>query len=199
MPSLFYVRTSIFGSKERTKAVWIHIDTNIFFYKYDEIKNDGMKDNFNMLGWDDDDGEEVEEKLLWLEQQLIEQRDANWIFVVGHHPLIGKCADINHMPRLVELFERYKISGYFAGHAHVLEYQTPKANSTVAYFTSGAGSRTSNGCKGKDWGMPEGTFGFLHATIVKNEMSFEFVNATTIKDKVVYRGKLDGIQNIKVI
>ncbi|RIA84886.1 Metallo-dependent phosphatase-like protein [Glomus cerebriforme] len=188
MPSLFYVRTSIFGNEEKTKVAWIHIDTNLFFYEYDWIQNDGMKNNFNTLGWDNN--KEVEMKLRWIEQQLIEQQDANWIFVAGHHPLIGTCATYYYMPKLIELFESYGVSGYFAGHAHVLEYKSPKPNSPVAYFTSGAASRTSDGCGGKDWGMPEGTFGFLHATITANEMTFSFVNATTTKDKVVYQGKL---------
>ncbi|CAG8574588.1 7827_t:CDS:2 [Funneliformis caledonium] len=188
MPSLFYVRTSVFGNEEKVKVTWIHIDTNLFYYKYDEIKKEGMKEKFGTLGWDDEG--EIEEKLKWVEEQLIDQQDANWIFVVGHHPLIGKCVDNYYMPRLTTLFERYKVSGYFAGHAHTLEYQYPKPNSSVAYFTSGAGSRTSPGCNGKDWGAPEGTFGFLHATIIGNEMNFEFVNATTIKDKIIYQGKL---------
>ncbi|GBB90025.1 hypothetical protein RclHR1_01690010 [Rhizophagus clarus] len=188
MPSLFYVRTNIINGEKKTKVAWIHIDTNIFFYKYDLLKNDQMKNNFDTLGWNDDN--DVENKLRWIEQQLIEQQDADWILATGHHPLIGACVAYNYMPRLVELFERYGVSAYFAGHAHVLEYQTPKPDSPVAYFTSGAASRTSEGCSGKDWGMPEGTFGFLHATIVENEMTFSFVNATTTKDKVVYQGKL---------
>ena len=192
MPSLYYVRNCIVGKEKKVKVTWIHIDTNIFYYKHDEMENEGMKKNFEILGWDNED--EIERKLHWLENQLIEQQDANWIFVVGHHPLIGECADHYYMSRLPILFERYKVSGYFAGHAHVLEYQYPKPKSSVAYFTSGAGSRTSVGCNGRDWGMSEGNFGFLHATIIDKEMTFEFINATTIKDKIVYRGKLTANQ-----
>ncbi|CAG8845092.1 24752_t:CDS:1, partial [Racocetra persica] len=83
------------------------------------------------------------------------------------------------------------VTAYFGGHTHVLEYQSPKQSSPIAIFTSGAGSRSSGGCGGKDWGMPEGTLGFLHAKIESNsdEMSFEFVDATTYNAKVVYQGK----------
>ncbi|CAG8463035.1 2511_t:CDS:2 [Scutellospora calospora] len=79
-------------------------------------------------------------------------------------------------------------------HTHVLEYQYPKPSSPIAIFTSGAGSRSSGGCEGKDWGMPEGTLGFLHAKIESNsdKMSFEFVDATTYKAKIVYQGYINS-------
>ncbi|CAG8724104.1 15779_t:CDS:2, partial [Racocetra fulgida] len=162
LPSLFYVRTSVFGP-EKTKVAWIHIDTSIFYYKYDTLSNKNLLKS-NLLNFGVHTSEAVEERLDWIEKSLALQEDAKWIFVV---------------------------TAYFGGHTHVLEYQSPKLSSPVAIFTSGAGSRSSGGCDGKDWGMPEGTLGFLHAKIESNsdEMSFEFVDATTYNAKVVYQGK----------
>ncbi|CAG8627264.1 13142_t:CDS:2, partial [Dentiscutata heterogama] len=192
LPSLFYVRTSVFGP-EKTKVAWLHIDTNIFYYKYEDLTNKNLLKS-NLRNFDVHTSKSIESKLKWIEENLALQKDAKWIFVVGHHPLIGDCVNYQHMSRLLSLFEIYRVTAYFAGHSHVLEYQYPKPSSPVAIFTSGAGSRSSGGCRGKDWGMPEGTLGFLHAKIESNsdEMSFEFVDATTYKAKVVFQGKVNS-------
>ncbi|RIB16003.1 Metallo-dependent phosphatase-like protein [Gigaspora rosea] len=192
LPSLFYVRISVFGP-EKTKVAWLHIDTNIFYYKYEDLTNKNLLKS-NLQNFDVHTSKAIESKLKWIEENLALQKDAKWIFVVGHHPLIGDCVKYQHMSRLLSLFEMYRVTAYFAGHSHVLEYQYPKPSSPVAIFTSGAGSRSSSGCPGKDWGMPVGTLGFLHVKIESNsdEMSFEFVDATTYKAKVVFQGKVNS-------
>ncbi|CAG8621729.1 432_t:CDS:2, partial [Acaulospora colombiana] len=71
----------------------------------------------------------------------------------------------------------------------VVEYQSAKPSSPTTYFTSGCGSRFGPGCAGRDWGVPLGTFGFLHVRIKGNssELNFEYVNATTYKSKIVHQ------------
>ena len=94
------------------------------------------------------------------------------------------------MGRLRPLFEKYRVAAYFSGHEHMLAIETSKPNQPVTYFISGAGSKTNLGCDGRDWGTPDGTLGFLHASINDEEMRFEFVDATTINPKVVYQGSI---------
>ncbi|CAG8525385.1 13014_t:CDS:2 [Funneliformis mosseae] len=188
-PSTFYVRESYFGGSHETKVAWIHIDTDIFYYDPKELNDTErlhMKQNFEKFGWDN--MQTIEDKLKWIEDKLIEQRKTKWIFVVGHHPLIGKCLDHYQMKKLRSLFEKYRVAAYFAGHNHVLELETTKFNQPVTYFISGAGSRTDVGCEGKDWGMPEGTLGFLHSVLRDDEMLYEFIDTTTQDFKVVYQG-----------
>ncbi|CAI2172068.1 5645_t:CDS:2 [Funneliformis geosporum] len=162
-PSAFFVRESYFGRSFETKVAWIHIDTNFFYYNstdLDDPERLNMKHNFEKFGWN------------------------------GHHPLIGKCVEHFQMKRLRLLFEKYRVAAYFAGHNHVLELETTKSNQPVTYFTSGAGSRTDVGCEGKDWGMPEGTLGFLHSILKDDEMLYEFIDTTTSDFKVVNKGKV---------
>ncbi|CAG8570460.1 15339_t:CDS:1, partial [Acaulospora colombiana] len=98
-----------------------------------------------------------------------------------HHPLLGQCAQIHKMARLLQLFEIYGVTAYFAGHNHVLQYKAPGKFSPVAQFISGAGSKTGTACEGGDWGMPKGTFGFLRVTVRHEDKSeFEFIDATTL-------------------
>ncbi|RHZ74054.1 hypothetical protein Glove_227g151 [Diversispora epigaea] len=192
-PALFYVRHSYFGP-EKTKVTWIHIDTNIFYYEYNELDdvNNLFKSNFYDLGFNNEDA--LITKMKWIEEKLAENQDSEWIFVVGHHPLIGSCSDKYYMSNLPLLFERYRVTAYFAGHTHVLEYQSPKKkNFPVAYFTSGAGSKTSKkGCKG-DWIAPKGTLGFLHVNIKNKKLNFEFVDATTDNTNIIYADNVNAI------
>ncbi|CAG8649804.1 uncharacterized protein OCT59_021805 [Rhizophagus irregularis] len=198
-PSLFYVRSSLFGKEMKTKAVWVHIDTNVFYYNVDtiEAKMEGLRTNLLNFGLHTQQA--IEDKLKWIEQRLIENQDADYIFVIGHHPLIGICSQVSNLPRLLELLERYRVSAYFAGHNHVLEYKAPTKFSPVAFFISGAGCKTGYGCEGKDWGMPRGTFGFVHANIKEETMDFEFIDATKLNKQsageIVYNGTINSRSN----
>ncbi|CAG8777736.1 13247_t:CDS:2, partial [Funneliformis caledonium] len=90
----------------------------------EEAEHLGLKYNFEKFGWQSLLA--IEEKFKWIEDRLIEQQSSKWIFVVGHQPLIGKCAEIFQMGRLRPLFEKYRVAAYFSGHEHVLELETSK-------------------------------------------------------------------------
>ncbi|CAG8468538.1 7304_t:CDS:2 [Cetraspora pellucida] len=199
LPSLYYVRTVTFGSK-KIKASFIHIDTDPLYYPYDSLTNvDNLKATLLALGLNTPDA--IESKIKWIEQQLKNVQDSKWIFVVGHHPLIsGNCSSIYYMSRLPPLFEKYNVAAYLAGHVHKLEYQEVNSTSHVAYFTTGAGSKTQfEGCDGPSWfmpgGGPEGTRGFLHVWIQEDgeKLGFEFINSTTADKQPVsvYQGSLN--------
>ncbi|CAG8553826.1 3169_t:CDS:2 [Acaulospora colombiana] len=192
-PSLYYVRVSKFG-KMNTKVAWIHIDTDPFAYNYSSLDNrNDMKENLGILKLNTT--KEIQEKLDWIEEQLKCVQDAKWIFVVGHHTLIGKCRDQYYLSKLPPLFERYRVTAYFAGHSHMLEVESVNSTSPVTYFTTGAASiHDLKGCKGASWSAPGGTMGFLHVRIRDDEdkMNFEFINATTAGSppEVIYKGSL---------
>ncbi|CAJ0828974.1 9362_t:CDS:10 [Entrophospora sp. SA101] len=187
LPSLFYVRRSAFGKEpfKKTEIAWIHIDTNVFAYDVDEIveeKMQGLKTNLLAFGWHKK--KVIEKKFKWIEDRLIENQDAKWIFVVGHHSLIGSCSSQKNLPRLLKLLEHYRVSAYFSGHNHVLQYKSPDETSPFAKFVSGAGSKFGYGCDESDWMATRGTVGFLHVKVTNNDLQFEFIdstNATRIK------------------
>nr|CAG8434005.1 13830_t:CDS:2 [Entrophospora candida] len=200
LPSLFYVRRSVFGKEpfKKTETAWIHIDTNVFAYDVNEIveeKMQGLKTNLLAFGWHKK--KIIEKKFKWIEDRLIENQDAKWIFVVGHHSLIGSCSSQKNLPRLLKLLEHYRVSAYFSGHNHVLQYKSPDETSPFAKFVSGAGSKFGYGCDESDWMAMRGTVGFLHVKVTNNDLQFEFIdstNATRIKKKnigkIAYSGKL---------
>ncbi|RIA86776.1 Metallo-dependent phosphatase-like protein [Glomus cerebriforme] len=190
LPSTYFVRESYFG-KRKTKIAWIHIDTGIFFYtpaELEEVDKVIMKQQFERFGWNNTQA--IEEKLKWVEDRLIEQQNSKWIFVVGHHPLVGICAQEYYMGRLRPLFEKYRVAAYFSGHAHTLEIEFAKFGQPVTYFLSGAGSRTDERCLEEDWGAPENVLGFLHSTINDTQMTYEFVDSTTLEPKIIYKGSV---------
>jgi tartrate-resistant acid phosphatase type 5 len=86
-PSLFYVRSTLFGEEMKTKAVWIHIDSNVFYYNVDTIedtieeKMEGLRTNLINFGLHTQQA--IEDKFKWVEQRLIESQDADYIFVIG--------------------------------------------------------------------------------------------------------------------
>lgn len=67
----------------KTKAVWVHIDTNVFYYNVDtiEAKMEGLRTNLLNFGLHTQQA--IEDKLKWIEQRLIENQDADYIFVIG--------------------------------------------------------------------------------------------------------------------
>ncbi|CAG8742203.1 18896_t:CDS:2, partial [Racocetra persica] len=197
-PSLYYVRISTFG-KHKTKVAWIHIDTDPFAYYYNNLTDkNGLKANLANMGFNNSDN--IEKRLNWIEDQLKAVSHIKWIFVVGHHALVGECSYTYYFPRLRSLLNKYRVTAYFAGHNHVLEIETTNNTSPVTYFTSGAGSKFDlEGCKGATWGAPGGTMGFLHVSIEDgcDQLYYEYVNATTMGQtpQVVNQGFVSDVKN----
>jgi len=70
------------------------------------------------------------DQLAWLEADLI-QANADrsvrpWIFAAGHHPMYqGSSIDKNFQAAMEELFYKYGVDVYFAGHVHQYERNLP--------------------------------------------------------------------------
>ncbi|CDJ30066.1 serine/threonine protein phosphatase, putative [Eimeria mitis] len=97
---------------------------------------------------------------------------ADWIVVQGHHPLTSTGAEaeearftyIDDMVkagrprgpehRLVDLLTAYQVDAYISAHDDALEYVTMSdldKNSTLAFITSGGGTRIMSGVMGRGW------------------------------------------------
>ncbi|CAG8691482.1 17000_t:CDS:2, partial [Cetraspora pellucida] len=198
LPSLYYVRKVTFGNN--ISAVFIHIDTDPFYYNYTAYnRENNLKatlQEFNLYTYD-----QIISRLNWIEQQLIDNQDADWLFVVGHHSLVGDCglentAQYYLMYLIPPVLAKHNASGYFNGHAHELSYMAPSSASGVAYFGSGAGGAILGaGCAHPTWSAPF-TFGFLSISIPEDGkiLSFEFVkaNSTDTDPSVIYSGTINS-------
>ena len=80
------------------------------------------------------------EETRWLEDDLAQNQNAEFRFVVAHHPPITAVAkrqnDNQHMKALMPMFEKYKVTAGIFGHDH--NYQHYLKNG-VHYITTGGG------------------------------------------------------------
>lgn len=84
-----------------------------------------------------------QENLLELETQLARSK-APWKLVIGHHPVRRNNRADNNMdllPTLEPVLEKYGVQAYFCGHEHNLQY-IHQLNSSVHYVVTGGGSLT---------------------------------------------------------
>ena len=84
-----------------------------------------------------------QENLLELEAQLA-RSTAQWKLVIGHHPVRRNNRPDNNMdllPTLEPILQKYGVQAYFCGHEHNLQY-LHQEDSSVHYVISGGGSLT---------------------------------------------------------
>ncbi|CAG8461260.1 14776_t:CDS:2, partial [Cetraspora pellucida] len=195
LPSLYYSRRVYFGPENNKLAIFIHIDTNPFYYPYKSYESkDDMKRN--LLTFNLNHESEIDNRLKWIEDQLIAARDADWIFVVGHHPLVGACQTKHSssylMYKFPPLFKKYNVSAYIGGHMHDLELSEANSTTSVTYFgVGGGGAKGTDTCGDATWAAPF-TFGFLRVNIPHNGdiLYFDFIeaNKTDVPSHISYSG-----------
>ena len=117
-------------------------------------------------------------QLEWLDE-VLENSDAKWKIVVGHHPLFttgfrrGKMDDIR-IPFL-PIFEKHKVDVYFAGHDHDLQHQKPAGH--THYFVSGAGSEFRGVTQDPEMTkLAVKDLGFMRASISENRIEVTVIN-----------------------
>ncbi|CAG8698698.1 23095_t:CDS:2 [Dentiscutata erythropus] len=198
LPALYYTRKVTFGNG--VTAAFIHIDTNPFYYNYTNYtKVNNMKSNLQTFNLYNDAGTNA--TLKWLDDQLTAVDDCDWIFVVGHHPLVGDCRlydpkDYYEMYRLVPYLEKHKVSAYFNGHTHELAVSVANSTSPVTYFGSGAGGASlGSACPNPTWTVPN-TFGFLSIYIPADGKTLQYqyvsANTTNAPTQVLYSGTVNA-------
>ncbi|CBY33663.1 unnamed protein product [Oikopleura dioica] len=94
----------------------------------------------------------------WIEDELKNSEDADYLFVAGHYQIIDTegIYDYEIFRRLEPLLEKYNVTAYFQGHRHTMEHaqRSPQVQpegeqltNNVHYFTFGAGALLDTGAE----------------------------------------------------
>jgi tartrate-resistant acid phosphatase type 5 len=119
-------------------------------------------------------------QLDWLKQALQESQ-APWKVVYGHHPIYTNGehgGDLGYLPPLRDLLLpiliRQKVDVYLAGHDHDL--QALKPDGGVSFFVSGGGGRETRPLQTSQCrAWAEGTYGFAVLEATAEELTVRFV------------------------
>ncbi|MDO5608061.1 MAG: tartrate-resistant acid phosphatase type 5 family protein [Capnocytophaga sp.] len=172
MPDKYFTQT--YTLKSGKKILFIVIDTNPFVQKYQNYKE--------MIG-ENVKKQDTQAQLAWLENQLkTKEKEVQWVFVVGHHPLYsgGKRIaepETEDIRKVFEpIFQKYSVDAYFCGHEHDLQVIQPKGIKTVQYL-SGAGSeiRPTGKREGTRYAVSDG--GFMSVSVTDKLVKTTIINA----------------------
>jgi tartrate-resistant acid phosphatase type 5 len=194
IPDYFYeVRISIKSSQNRAGSVnktakFIFIDTTLLCNLHDQRK--GKRDFVNQRHY------------RWLDNRLNDSQTDDYLFVVGHHPIVSQmsgrrpshCLSSNINPLLM----MYKVSAYLSGHDHTLQHNrmyNKVHNHLVHYFVSGAGASTyARQNKGSSdtgslfyWAEMGANGGFMTFSLTTSHIAYEF---RTKNGTVIYSGRI---------
>ncbi len=133
MPSRFYTR--IFNDGD-TRVKVVFIDTTPLIDKYH-----GKKDKYP-----DIDQQDASAQLQWLESELSRDDKADWVVVVGHHPIYAFTDKDNSersdmQTKVDPALRKYKVDMYVCGHIHNFQH-IQKNGIDYVVNTSGSLSRT---------------------------------------------------------
>lgn len=173
MPDYYYHldKTSDDGAKIR----FLFIDTNPFEDDYYDSKKYAKVREQDSL-----------QQKKWIEKKLNEPQ-ADWKIVIGHHPMYtsGKrMKDFSYQRKNLEnVFEKYKVNAYFAGHEHDLQHQKP-TNFYTHHFVSGAGAEVRPTNKLPITKFAASIQGFMIVSVSKNKMLIQVVD---YKGNVIYK------------
>lgn len=132
MPARYYSR--IFKLRDDKKVLMAFIDTNPMIPEFYTNSEYGPHVA----------GQQPEKQLEWLDQ-LLENSDAHWKIVVGHHPLYTAGPRTDNYDTLAvrkvleTMFEKRRVDIYLSGHEHSLQHLKVEGKK-FHQFISGAGS-----------------------------------------------------------
>ncbi|KAI6198513.1 Tartrate-resistant acid ATPase [Aphelenchoides besseyi] len=160
-PSLYYKTSYSFG-RNGTRVEFVFIDTVVLCGNANNVKSRSI---FSWIGVKTRIPErpaakyvdESKKQWKWIEEQL-RRSTANHLYVVGHYPIHSVVTKTLQClkEKLDPLMRKYKVSAYFAGHNHNLQYfrdSKPQNEWQMRYIVSGAGSRSGS------WGRQKGNDG----------------------------------------
>ncbi|MGB3544289.1 purple acid phosphatase family protein [Rubrivirga sp.] len=173
MPAQYYAETLTLD--DGTEVLFAFIDTTPLASEPEK------RARFSDTGsWD------IDVQLEWLET-VLEESDAPWKIVVGHHPIYVGSVRYSDNPlmieRLVPMLEEHGVQVYFNGHDHNLQHHRPEG-SVVDYFTSGAGSLTREVAETPNTLFALRTPGFMAVSMSATTME---VQGFTDEAQLVYR------------
>ncbi|WP_448138113.1 metallophosphoesterase [Sphingobacterium siyangense] len=135
MPARYYSKT--FSLKDGKKVLMAFIDTNPMIPEFFSNSEYGPHVA----------GQQPEKQLAWLDQ-LLENSDAHWKIVVGHHPLYTAGPRTTNYDTLAvrkvleSIFEKRGVDIYLSGHEHSLQHLKVEGKK-FHQFISGAGSEVT--------------------------------------------------------
>ena len=163
MPARYY--TQVYPVDPATNLECFYIDTSPMIVEYQHDPH--MKAIFT---------QDVARQLLWLDQSLA-QSQAQWKFVLGHHPIYSAGMGHGNQQELILLLlpilQKHKVQAYFCGHDHDLQHLKAEG---VHLLISGGGSEHL-----PVWTSPEAQFaqsasGFALASVRAREMQVRFID-----------------------
>ncbi|KAJ3090594.1 hypothetical protein HK102_003259 [Quaeritorhiza haematococci] len=176
MPARHYIHKVT--TPQGATLAFVNIDTNYFAY------GEALKRGDSSVSWIVRDCSGMPQTLRNLSvsaeisavSSLLSQAasQADFVFVSGHHPIGGAyCGAEGNLGDLAKLVHdsRNRVTAYFYGHVHTLEYGY---TSGVLHVQSGAGGNTGTSCKGNAGGgvwQHAGTGGFALARVFANHVA----------------------------
>ncbi|WKN33945.1 tartrate-resistant acid phosphatase type 5 family protein [Porifericola rhodea] len=171
MPARYY--SQIMQLSDKSDVHLIFTDTTPFIGEYWETED--HPDVFS---------QKPEEQLSWLKQTL-EESQAQWKIVIGHHPVFSSSPMHGDSEELVKhflpLFEEYGVDAYLCGHEHDLQLQKPDGQ--TIYLVSGAGSEVREADQKEMTLFSIGEQGFAYIEICDEQMDIRFISS---KGKTLY-------------
>ncbi len=155
-----------FRINKHASALFLFLDTN------------SLRSEYRARPWRYQHIEEqdADVQIAWMKKTLSES-EATWRIAIGHHPVFsaGRHGDTESFKAVLpQIFERYNVQGYFAGHDHHLEHYY--RSGATHYFISGAGSRPRSVSKGKTSPFAVKSLGFAHVVLDESCMLVRFIN-----------------------
>lgn len=167
MPARYYCK--VFEEDGATLRV-IFIDTTPLIDKY---HNDS-------LDYPSVSGQNVEQQLAWLEEEL-QNASEDWVVVVGHHPIYASTSKSNSeredmQQRVDPILQRHRVDMYICGHIHNFQHIKP-AHSNIDYVVNSAASLSRNKVEAVDGTVfTNGQAGFSILCFTKTELTLDMIN-----------------------
>lgn len=137
-------------------------------------------------------GQQPEKQLAWLDQ-LLQNSDAKWKIVVGHHPIYTSGPRTENYDTLAvrkvlePLLEKHHIPLYLSGHEHSMQHLKVQ-NKSFHQFISGSGSEVTPVKSGLPYGRFEAsTYGFMSFAINQEQLQAQCIDH---EGKIVYSTRI---------
>lgn len=166
MPERYYAMEAPIDNS--TTALFVFIDTSPLLLRY---RQDGSESMANITC------QNPATQLAWL-QSTLALSNAQWKFVVGHHPIYsgspfhGATAELQH--HLLPILQAQSVHAYFCGHEHDLQYLIAQ---DIHYIVSGSGSECRNTGVCEFSRFSQSSLGFTAVSLAAEQMQLGFYNA----------------------
>lgn len=163
-PSRYY--SQIQKVNDSTEILFVHIDTTPLLSSYWKDQ-----ERYNLT-----DNEKPAIQYRWIDSVLASS-DAEWKFVVGHHPIFsgarGRKDPTDLIDNLLPLLEKYNVQIYFCGHDHIFQHVVKNGRD---FFTCGSGSTFREPDVREGVKTQIGSPGFISATVKEKNVKLKYID-----------------------